>query len=779
MIGVSRSAGTHFPERIGRWIPERLIGRGAVAAVYLSRDEDGNPVAIKWMDQPHDALMQRFEREIKILRRLEHPGIIRTLDHGREDGRPYMVMEYIDGQDLSLYSSKLHQRPPWERYARCRAIGEELCAALQYIHSHGLIHRDVKPSNVLIARDDRVILPDFGIVKDTHDVTRTAVGIVVGTLSYAAPEQLLGDPVSPRTDLFGLGGTLYHTLTQRRPFQGIDRELETDAEIVPPPPSRFEPAVPADLEGVIMRLLASAPSARPRDAKSVRAMLAAEGPPGPKLAGTRPILRAVADLLARAEAGEVLVARPTGPMGTRKAWVGDLLREGAQRRNIPVVEVIEAGAFQAVQARVEAGEHLLIITPHALSLPEDIPEVEIALHPLGLADVRRSLVLAAPNTPQAAAMANQLHTLTGGLPRLLAALLEAHTSQDCLTLPQPVPVPKDMEDFLEGLDIDDLEVLGAVAMAPMPVTSEAIETVIQIPADDALQTLQRRGLLIPVGRRYRLGASLFKDAVMPMVPDPEGLAERWMEQLGEDHSLRTELREQISQAEQSLLHSQLSTGLQAAIRATQLARAMGESEVEAEALLTLGNMQIRIGLLDAASRTLADATALAHANGQDSVRRMCHALRAWISLDMLPGARTAAASAIDRILPMVAGAENRGHLPEDCLLFATWARASAVIGDRRSWTRARDQALVWAEHAPEALGLGIRLQIARGAVSLDEYDEARTFLQPVLQAHTLPLLKWEAQRLQAILDGSVMPEPGPWAADISPEEAQALRRRAP
>jgi hypothetical protein len=732
------------------------------------------------MDQPYAPLIDRFKREIEILTRLDHPGVIRTLDHGVAEGRPYLAMEYVEGQDLSLYASKLHQRPPWERYERTRKIGEALCAALEYIHSHGLVHRDLKPSNVLIARDDRVVLTDFGVVKDTHDVTQTAVGIVVGTLSYAAPEQLLGEPIGPRTDLFGLGGTLYFTLTLRRPFQGIDRELEAGTQIVPPPPSHFEPGVPVDLEGVIMRLLASAPEARPRDAASVRAMLAAEGPTGPKLAGTQPILRAVAKILARAQSGEVLVARPTGPMGTRKGWVGDLLREGAQRRGIPVVEVVEAGAFRAVEARLSAGEHLLIISPHALPLPESVVEVEIPLRPLGVADVRRSLVLAAPETDNLAAVATQLHDLTGGLPRLVAALLEAHTTDGCLELPDPIPLPADLAGFLADLDIDDLEVLGAVALAPSPVTAEEIEQVVQIPTDEAIQTLLSRGLILSVGHRFRLGARLFADAVGPQIPDPEGLAERWADTLSTtSHSLQDELRAHIERAEQSLLHSQLGTGLEAARKAVKLASAMGERSVEAEALLTLGNMQIRVGLLEEARRTLADATALAHAHGLDSVRRKCHGLRAWISLDAVPGDRTGAANAIDRILPMIAGADSRGYQPEDCLLYAIWARAAAVIGDRQSWTRARDRALRWAEHSPEALALGIRLQLARGALALDEQNEARQRIQPVLLADDLPLLQWEARRIQAILNGSTLPEPGEWAADLQPSVARALRRRSP
>jgi len=778
-----RNESMSFPERIGEWIPERLIGRGAVAAVYLCRGADGQPVAVKWMDQPHAPLVDRFEREIHILKRLDHPGVVRTLGHGVSEGRPFMAMEYVEGQDLSLFTTKLHQRPPRERYDRCRAIGQALCEALAYLHEQGLVHRDLKPSNVLISRDDRVVLSDFGVVKDTQDVTRTAVGIVVGTLSFAAPEQLLGDPVDPRTDLFGLGGTLYYTLTRRRPFQGIDRELDQGTEVLPPPPSRFEPAVPADLEGVVMRLLAADPELRPKDARSVRAMLAAEGPAGPPLAGARPILDTVAKILDRAEVGEVIVARPTGPMGTRKAWVGDLLREGAQRRGIPVVEVIEAGAFQAVRDRLGAGERLLVVTPLKLPVSPHVVQVEIPLLPLGIADIRRSLVLAAPETPNPAGTATHLHALTGGLPRLVAALLETHVRDKQLVLPSPTPLPDEIEDFFADLDMDTIEVLGAIAVAPFPVSADTIEAALQVPAEAALPLLMDRGMIGQVAQRYRMTAGLFRDAVLPMLPDPEGLTERITlaleTEIAQGGSLQDELRSSLESAERALVKGHLGRGLRAARRSVKIAQALGERNIECEARATLGNMEVRVGLLDAASRSLSDATALAHAHGLDSIRRLCHGLRAWVSLDKQPNTRTAAASAIDRILPMVAGAQSRGHLPEDCLLFATWARAAAVIGDRKSWEHARANTLSWAVHVPRPLAFGVRLQLARGAIILGDETEAREHLTLVLQACDMPLLRWEAQRIAAVLDRTALPEPGDWANDLEPDEAEALRRRTP
>jgi hypothetical protein len=738
------------------------------------------------MDTARSSLEERFTREIDVLSRLDHPNIVRYRGHGMCQGRPFLAMDYVDGQDLRVYAAKLQKRPPAERYARTRTIGRAICEALEALHAMGLVHRDLKPSNVMIARDDRVVLADFGVVKDTTDVTHTALGVVIGTLSYAAPEQILGDAVDGRTDLYGLGGCLYFALTHRRPFQGVERQDEQGQPVVPPSPSRFDPGVPPDIEGVVMRMLAADPKRRPRDAASVRAMLMAEGVSGPVLAGTGPILKQVSAVLARAALGEALLVRPTGPMGTRKAWVGDLLREGAQRQEIPVVEVVEAGAFQAVRDRLQAGEHLLIVSPFELDVPDHVSVVEIPLEPLGVADVRRSLVLAAPLMADPAGTAARLHALTGGLPRLVAALLEAHAKDGDCVLPEQVEVPPEMDPFLDGLDIDEVEVLGAIAVAGVPIKLETVEDAVQVPAEDAIATLAQRGMVVKVEGRVRLTGALFRDAVIALLVDPEGLTERVTAAVARRspttsvrQRLLADVRNAIVHAETSMVSGTVASALEAARRSVTIAEGIGDGIVECEARVTLGNILIRLGLLDDAARRLADATALAHAHGRDDLRRLCHGLRAWVTLDQQPGSRIAASSAIDRILPMVAGAEERGYRPEDALLFATWARAAAVIGDQRSWKRGHEQALVWSAHVDRPLRLGIGLQLARGALALGDIQQALQRIRPALAASDLPMLSWEAARLASQVDGTAMPEPGDWSKGLSPTVAEALARRPP
>jgi len=780
----AHSGDTDCPGLIGAWSPDRLIGRGAVAAVYLCRGPENQVAAVKWMNHSHGPLVSRFLREIDSLKKLNHPGVTKYIDSGEHLGRPFLVMEHVEGTDLRVHTAKLHKRPSAERYARCRSIGRILCDALEHIHRTGMVHRDVKPSNVLIGDDGRVVLGDFGVVKDPGALEKTAVGIVVGTLSYAAPEQLNGDAVGPRTDLFGLGATLYFLLTQTRPFEGLDRQYGQ----TPLPPSRVDPGVPADLEGVIMRLLAANPQNRPRDARSVRALLSSEDDGGTVLAGTRTTVTKVAECLERASEGEALCVRPVGPSGTRKAWVGDLLRQGAQRRGIPVVEVLEEGAWDAVRQRLDAGEPLLVVSPHDLDVPAHVGKVEIVLKPLGIADVRRSLVSVAPKVSNPADIAATLHEWTGGLPRLLAAILIENTVDDVFKLPDIENLNSHVDRFVGGLDLDQMEVLGAIAFSAKPMDIGTLEDIANVPADEIVPDLISRGLVVDAGGRFRLMGSLFFPAIVQQLIDPDGLQERVNENQMNIHStsdgesasewMEKEVRRGIEKAEDALLGGHLDQGLVAVRRAVELSQVMSDRGLKADATIALANVLIRVGLLEEAGRRLADASALAHAAGRDDQRRLCHGLRAWVALDRQPNSRSAAASAIDRILPMLSGAESRGFTPEDALLFATWARAAAVIGDAISYQRASESALNWAKHVEQSLALGIHLQLARGAMSLGDRDQARSLAQAVC-AHrdTFPLLHWEGTRILSVIDGGVEPRPGLLADGLDSALTVALVNR--
>ena len=265
----------------GEYIVESQLGRGGFGRVYLARHRVlGRGVAIKVLDRELAAsprAYQRFVWEARTACRVRHPNVIEILDFGRlTDGRPFLVMELLDGETLE---ERLAARGRLG-LAETVAIVDALAAALSAVHRAGVVHRDVKPSNVFLRTpDDRVTLLDFGIAKLVRPEPEdrplvTTVNTRLGTPEAMAPEQILGLPIDGRTDVYGLGITLYRMLTGAWPFAADDdAELERlHLEATPAPPSERAPVPPA-IDEVIARALAKDPAARPSDATMIAAEL--------------------------------------------------------------------------------------------------------------------------------------------------------------------------------------------------------------------------------------------------------------------------------------------------------------------------------------------------------------------------------------------------------------------------------------------------------------------------------------------------------------------------
>lgn len=253
----------------GRYLVERRLGTGGMADVFACEDlQLGRHVALKVL---HENLAQdpdvvaRFRRESQSAAGLQHPHIVQVFDRGDWDGIPYMAMELVDGVTLK---DVIRDQAPLDPIRSIDQISQVL-DALRYAHRRGLVHRDIKPQNVLVGPEGELKVADFGIARAVDDLQMTQTGMIVGTAHYIAPEQAAGQPVTPSADLYAVGVVLFEMLTGRLPFEG-DQPVAIALQHVnddPPAVSIVNPSVPADLEDVVMRALAKSPEQRFSDAE--------------------------------------------------------------------------------------------------------------------------------------------------------------------------------------------------------------------------------------------------------------------------------------------------------------------------------------------------------------------------------------------------------------------------------------------------------------------------------------------------------------------------------
>lgn len=249
------------------------IGSGATAITYRGRDQRlDRYVAIKIMrqgDELDDSFVQRFEREARTAASVAHGNVVDVYDVGQEDGNLYIVMQYIDGEDLKHLITREGALP----VDRAREITRQVLAGLGAIHAAGIVHRDIKPQNVLIGRDGIARVTDFGIAQVAMDVGLTTAGTTVGTAAYMAPEQAQGGKLTEATDLYAVGVMLYEMLTGQMPFEASTPMAMMLAHIqqqpVPPSQRRGGEAIPPDLDGIVLQAMAKDPAHRFRTAPAM------------------------------------------------------------------------------------------------------------------------------------------------------------------------------------------------------------------------------------------------------------------------------------------------------------------------------------------------------------------------------------------------------------------------------------------------------------------------------------------------------------------------------
>ncbi len=327
-----------------RYEIDSVLGKGGMATVFLGMDRVlGRPVAVKVLASHFardETSVTRFRREAQAAAALNHPNVVSVYDTGSDDGVHWIVMEYLEGRTLREIIDEEGPLAP-ERVAR---IARDVALALATAHDKGLVHRDVKPANIMIMPSGETKVMDFGIARavvSTGDPTLTRTGFIMGTATYLSPEQAQGKPVDARSDIYSLGCVGYEMLTARPPFDGdspvaiATKHLSEDPE----PISRLNHAVPREVEVVVAKAMRKAPEERYPDAREMAEDL------GRAVTGELPLAAAAA-----AGAATEPVTRPGGDTRVLPAAIPEPLRESFRRS--PWLPTVMIAALLAVLAFV-------------------------------------------------------------------------------------------------------------------------------------------------------------------------------------------------------------------------------------------------------------------------------------------------------------------------------------------------------------------------------------------------------------------------------------------
>jgi eukaryotic-like serine/threonine-protein kinase len=337
----------------GRYELVRPLGHGAMATVDLMHDlELDRPVALKRLAENlarDDDLRRRFVREARLAARLSHPNVVRVFDVGEDDGRPFIAMEYVEGETLAELLARRGRLPA----AEVARLGVQACAALAAAHASGLVHRDVKPQNLILGKDGVLRLGDFGIAVAHEGTQLTLAGTVLGTAGYLAPEQARGEKVTAAADIYAVGAVLYELLTGE-PVRSAGSLSELGAHIGfrPPDVARRLRNAPAELVAAVTACLSLRPEDRPPSAAALARLLA-------------PVASEAETLSLPAESDQRATEILAAPRRRRPVrWTARRLAAGAA-----LVAAAVAGLAAAVALNTGGGHGSPPKTPHAVAPP--------------------------------------------------------------------------------------------------------------------------------------------------------------------------------------------------------------------------------------------------------------------------------------------------------------------------------------------------------------------------------------------------------------------------
>jgi serine/threonine protein kinase len=260
--------------QIGEYSVDALLGEGGMGKVYTATGPDGGRVALKLVKDDYardETFRRRFYREARIAQTVQHPNVVPVVDTGEHDGLPFMAQRFIEGESLD---DKLKREDHLDVHTAVR-ICTDVAAGLEALWGAGMVHRDVKPANILLDATGRAYITDFGLAKDTQGSLLTLPGQALGSMDYMAPEQIRGEEVTAQSDVYALGCVMCECLSGKPPFadrQGM-RILWAHLQEEPPDPLVERPDVPADVSWAVLRALEKEPASRPPTATAYAHMV--------------------------------------------------------------------------------------------------------------------------------------------------------------------------------------------------------------------------------------------------------------------------------------------------------------------------------------------------------------------------------------------------------------------------------------------------------------------------------------------------------------------------
>ncbi len=534
----------------GRYRIVRKLGAGGMADVYLAEDQElGRRLAIKILNDRHahdDQFVERFRREAKNAAGLSHPNIVSIYDRGEWDGAYYIAMEYLEGRTLKELIVRNGPTP----IPIAIDYGRQILSAVAFAHRNGVVHRDIKPHNVVVGRDGRLKVTDFGIARSGAS-QMTEAGSIIGTAQYLSPEQARGVHVDQRSDIYSVGIVFYEMLTGEVPFTG-----DTPVEIamkhlstVPSPPSDLNEKVPHDLDAIVLRALAKEPEQRYQSSEEMDADLArvARG-----LAVSDETEAAATMVLAGAGiAAPTTVLRPTQQPGPAYATSETFYDYDEPVRRRPVwpwllalgliLSAAAAGWYVWTQIQEQLNASKPVNVPLVRGLSEDAAKIQLETVGLRMSRQFRSSLLVprgvvVSQTPAAGNKTDKGNAVTvfisNGKPRTtvpdvvganiadaIAALTEAHLKYDV----REINSPKDSNTVIAiepgpgAVVLWNTQVRVNVSKGPRPV---AVPSVVGQPFENATSALQGAGFAV---KRQEVESDQPKASVVASDP-PAGTA---------------------------------------------------------------------------------------------------------------------------------------------------------------------------------------------------------------------------------------------------------------